>query len=321
MKTIINILFIIFFGSFVQAAPTITTVLNNQQWDANSTWNLNRQPQNNDTIVISTGKTLILDHNVSLNNVYIKILGILKFQGGKLTLDATSVIMIFGSGSIIGTGNNEQIRLAGIHKYKGGEGTITGPAVANISSGSGFLPFTLPVRFLSFGAIKKQRSVELTWSTAEENNNSHFDIQRSMDGRTWNNVGVVFGNINAGAVNYYQFDDKTIVTGTFYYRLKQVDKDGNFMYSTVKTVHAGEPASKAKVYGSGKKTIFIEFNEQIKSDIVVRVFNSNGQAVQQMVIREAAYRYEIQLPMSSTGVYIVHLTDEKSSKEVKKVFL
>src|SRR5688500_1542746 len=134
MKTIYTSLFTLMFAATLQAT-TITAVVNNGQWNVNSTWNLNRQPQNNDTIVIPVGFTVLLDQHITLDNIYLLIYGTLRFNGGKLTLNNICSILIQSGGRIIGTSNSEQIRLGGIFKYKGDEGTISGPALANAVSG------------------------------------------------------------------------------------------------------------------------------------------------------------------------------------------
>src|SRR5688572_1932859 len=171
MKTLYALLLTLLFAVTLQAT-TITAVVNNGQWNVNSSWNLNRQPQNDDTIYIPVGITIVLDQHISLNNIGLFIYGTLRFEGGKLTLNNASTILIQSGGKITGTSNSEQIRLGGIFKYKGDEGIITGPAFANSVSGDGFLPLTLPVRFTSFSAKGNAGKNELTWVTSEEINNS-----------------------------------------------------------------------------------------------------------------------------------------------------
>ncbi|HUQ64824.1 MAG TPA: G8 domain-containing protein [Flavitalea sp.] len=304
-------------------AGKITAVQNNGQWNTNSTWNLNRTPQDNDTIVIPAGINVILNYNCSLNNVYIKILGTLTFSGGKLDLDALGNIMIYTGGSISGTNNGEQIRIGGVHKYKGSEGTLTGPAQANITTGSapnGFASL-LPVKFISFYVRKSGLGVELTWSTAEEKNNSHFQIERSADGRNWKDVAVVFAAANSFPVNQYQYNDKFASTGTIYYRLKQVDKDGQFSYSTIKTIYGDNRGGIAKIYVASTKTIAIEFNEQITGNVLVRVISMNGQSIHEQVISQPSYRYEMKVTNALSGTYAVQIISDGKPADVKKVVL
>ena len=321
MKTLNSLFFTLLISASVCGAPKITAVINNGQWDVNSTWDLNRQPQDNDTIVIPAGITVVLDHSASLNNVYIRIYGTLRFIGGMLTIDILSTIYIQAGGKIVGTSNSEQIKLGGIHKYKGGEGTITGPAIANAASGNGFVFLTLPVKFISFYAAKTGSVVELTWSTAEEINNSHFNVQRSTDGSTWKDIAVVMAVSKPAPINKYAYSDKSNNSGTVYYRLKQVDKDGRYTYSTIKTIHHNRESGMANVYVSAKQTIAIEFNEQVTGKVIVRVVGVNGQSLREQHFTQPAYHYQLQVANAVPGVYVMQVISDTNKAIVKKVVL
>ena len=320
MKTLYTLLFTLFVATTLQAT-TITAVVNNGQWDVNSTWNLNRQPQNNDTIYIPAGITVVLDQHVALNNIYLLINGTLRFGGGKLTLNSVGSILIQTGGKIIGTSNSEQIRLGGIFKYKGEEGTISGPALANSVSGDGFMPLTLPVKFISFTAKRQTTKILLNWVTAEEINNSHFEVQRSEDGQNWKHISIVFAVNNPGPVNQYAYSDLNISTSKVYYRLKQVDKDGNFSYSVIKTVNANEQTTAATIYAPAKQTIAIEFKEPTKRNMVVRIINVNGQLVHEQQFNSTASRFNVYLPKALPGIYAVQVWNGDNEPEVKKVVL
>src|SRR5688500_9299570 len=100
MKTIYTSLFTLLFAATLQAT-TITAVVNNGQWDVNSTWNLNRVPQDNDTIVIPVGFTVVVNQHITLNNIYLLINGTLRFNGGKFTMNNICSILIQSGGKII----------------------------------------------------------------------------------------------------------------------------------------------------------------------------------------------------------------------------
>lgn len=320
MKTIYTLLFTLLIAATLQAT-TITAVVNNGQWDVNSTWSLNRQPQNNDTIVIPVGYTVVLNPHVTLNNIYLLIYGTLRFNGGKLTLNNVCSILIQSGGRIIGTSNNEQIKLGGVFKYKGAEGTIIGPALANSVSGDGFIPLTLPVKYTGFFAKRQAGKNELTWITSEEINNSHFNVQRSEDGQTWKNIAVVFAVSNPGPVNRYAYSDLYAGANKVYYRLKQVDQDGRYAYSSIKSVNGDEQTSNANIYASAKQTVTIEFNEKVKGKVIVRIININGQAVREQQFTQSANRFEVYVPNAVPGVYAVQVLSDENIRNVKKVIL
>ncbi|MEM6803191.1 MAG: hypothetical protein AAF696_17425, partial [Bacteroidota bacterium] len=90
---------------------------------------------------------------------------------------------------------------------------------------------TFPVEFISFTAEQAGADVKLDWSTALEINSDRFEIERSEDGISFSKIGSVAstGGQN-GAV--YTFYDQSPLTGTNVYRLRQVDIDGRYDYST-----------------------------------------------------------------------------------------
>lgn len=94
----------------------------------------------------------------------------------------------------------------------------------------------LPVQFLSFTAQKRDHSVLLSWETATEQNSDYFEIQKSADGSRFVPIGTVTASGNSNAVTNYAFSDVRPLSGRNFYRLKEVDLDGTFMYSEILTV-------------------------------------------------------------------------------------
>ncbi|MEO8762961.1 MAG: T9SS type A sorting domain-containing protein [Ginsengibacter sp.] len=95
----------------------------------------------------------------------------------------------------------------------------------------------LVVRLISFTARLDNKKVIVNWKTASEINNKGFDIQRSIDGVNWTNIGFVNGSINSSRETNYQFNDLKPVRGKGFYRLRQVDLDGKYSYSMVASVN------------------------------------------------------------------------------------
>ncbi|MDI3318423.1 T9SS type A sorting domain-containing protein [Pinibacter soli] len=88
----------------------------------------------------------------------------------------------------------------------------------------------LPVDFISFKAVLNAGKANLTWSTENEVSNDHFDVERSSDGRTFAKLGAVAAS--HAPVGNYTFVDASPLNNN-YYRLKQVDVNGDFKYSKV----------------------------------------------------------------------------------------
>ncbi len=106
----------------------------------------------------------------------------------------------------------------------------------------------LPVKWLSFDAITKGKDVQLNWSTTDEAGNKGFDILQSTDQQNWKSIAWIPAATSLGDVKAYQFTDTHPATGINYYRLKQVDMDGNFSYSRVQSVSFKQSQPKEGIY-------------------------------------------------------------------------
>ncbi len=120
-----------------------------------------------------------------------------------------------------------------------GDGYVTSPPTNNFS------PFTfgsksgggaLPVEIVYFNVSEDKEEVTLNWKTATETNNSHFLIQRRSPDGDFKNIGKKRGFGTSYEPKTYTFQDDMASSGTYYYRLKQVDHDGSFEYSEIKAL-------------------------------------------------------------------------------------
>ena len=105
-----------------------------------------------------------------------------------------------------------------------------------VSGGTVTILCPLPVELTSFTATNNQKEVTLDWTTASELNNSHFDIEHSIDGANFRAIDEVIGNGTTQEKQAYSYTHTTPANGTNYYRLKQVDYDGAFEYSDIRVV-------------------------------------------------------------------------------------
>jgi|GEM_PF-1841221 len=92
----------------------------------------------------------------------------------------------------------------------------------------------LPVEFVSLDLLQTGNQVEIIWTTSSESDNSHFIVERSSDGIHWFEIGHVKGVGNSSQINQYTFTDYQPLFGRAFYRLKQMDTDGQASYSAVK---------------------------------------------------------------------------------------
>lgn len=132
-------------------------------------------------------------------------------------------------------------------------GTATANTTGNIVSGN-FTTFSkfalanklgggnpLPIELLSFDLEKINNNTRLIWVTATEKNNRHFIIERAADNENYFPIGYVRSKKeNSNEKLNYEFTDEKPLQGLNYYRLKQVDIDGNFDYTPVRVIEFEE---------------------------------------------------------------------------------
>ena len=93
-----------------------------------------------------------------------------------------------------------------------------------------------PVELANFTVQSKDKAVNLNWQTETEDNNSGFEIERSTNSRDWDVIGFERGQGTSTQVQSYSFADMRPLPGYNYYRLKQIDFDGQFEYSNIQSV-------------------------------------------------------------------------------------
>ncbi|MCX6214778.1 endonuclease/exonuclease/phosphatase family protein [Spirosoma sp.] len=129
--------------------------------------------------------------------------------------------------------------------YVAGSVASVRPAVVNYALTTSdhyptFARFTLsgplPVRLTSFTAKAVGETVGISWTTANETNSAYFEVERSADAREFASISRVAAAGDAQATKNYGLVDEHPLSGTNYYRLKQVDLDGKTAYSTIVSV-------------------------------------------------------------------------------------
>jgi hypothetical protein len=110
-------------------------------------------------------------------------------------------------------------------------------------SGSGVCAgiVALPTELLSFELFNENdNAVNLSWQTATESSSDYFAIQRSQNGVDWETIANADGAGFSNELLSYEYDDRSPLPGVNYYRLKQVDFDGEFVYSEERAVNTSE---------------------------------------------------------------------------------
>lgn len=301
-------------------ATPITGIINNGPWKNATTWDKNRKPLNGDTIVIPAGKIVVVNSWETLDNVFIKVYGTLRFTNifTALDLNSASKVVVYNGGVIQATLNYLQyITIGNNTVFMSGQ--IVGPQIASSSTGSGFTGFSpLPVKFVGFTVTRKNNDVLVQWSTSQEVNADMFTVERSMDGVNWTSVAYVAAIGNSSNINNYSFTDKNINGKTIYYRVKETDFGGSFVYTDIKSIKAEATTSNIGI-ASVQNKVLLRFPKEIKGKIVVRFVSLNGQVIDQQTINNPVG--QIVLNSKVTGNYIISLSNGSDVNTAKQVIL
>ena len=137
----------------------------------------------------------------------------------------------------------------------------------------------MPIVISLWKASNLDNSVLLEWSTASEENNDYFTIERSFNGVSWVAIGKVNGAGTTTVENFYSFEDKEPVEGISYYRLKQTDYNGEYSYSSVKCINRPKkPNDSFVVYTNHEANAFIVDGEVIAA-CPIEVYSTTGARV------------------------------------------
>lgn len=169
---------------------------------------------------------------------------------------------------------------------------------------------TLPLKLETFSTAYVDKAVVLNWKTTSERDFSHFVIERSVDGKSYSDIALVFA-AGGTAENIYSYKDKTAAmqAGIAYYRLRMVDEDRSFSYSFVSSVHLSknEKITSIDVYPNPTKnsvSISVPGSWQGKT-INLKIYNGTGALKTNKEIRLAGASADIALSNLPTGIYIV----------------
>ena len=155
------------------------------------------------------------------------------------------------------------------------------------------------------------KKADVSWSTLIEENNQHFEIEKSYNGMDYRFVALVPGAGNSEELREYNYLDTELSPGKIYYRIKQVDFDGNYEYSEVRSINirAEEFVSIFPNPITNDK-IRLEIIGEKEQDYQVSVYNVTGQKVSDFTLQyqdtESKTVFEVSLdPLIPAGTYFV----------------
>jgi hypothetical protein len=265
---------------------------------------------------------------------------------GAITTSLTANVEV-EVGEVVFTSNvgdvNTELRLASL--TDGGSSTIAGlnwemstnranltaltygPGSVNSAlgySGYSFVPLnvTLPVKFLSFYALKTGDDAKLNWTVENDEDNQFFDIERSTDGRTYTKFASVNAKANGKSVNTYDGADarlSSLNAKTIYYRIKQLDKSGTALYSPIRTLNVSATGSASLFPNPARSMSKLVVDAPVggKASIVVR--DATGKQAMQVNTNfvKGVNQLDLNVAALASGEYNVTITAEGVTQTLK----
>ncbi len=172
----------------------------------------------------------------------------------------------------------------------------------------------MPVTLVAFDAAKEGNTALLTWSTTEEVNSDRFEIQRSLNGNVWVTIGSVRSNGESSILRNYTYTDDSPEKGENLYRLRMVDLDGTYAFSTIRTVSVENGTGRITAYPNpvvnGKLTISMPGAEKYRAEITTLTGN--------LVLQQSlAKTQELNLRGLVSGMYVLRVISTNGDVQTK----
>ena len=189
---------------------------------------------------------------------------------------------------------------------------------------------TVPVELTFFKALERNNRARLTWQTASEKNNQGFEIQRSIDGAKFQNIGFVKGQGQSSVLQNYQFEDNDPLSilringqissiPVAYYRLRQIDFDGTSSFSKVESIALKNKEKGFKIYPNPVHDKFatLEIEGEDEGGIL-QIINAVGSVIKTEIVNGRIKTLDMSL--IPNGLYIVEFKNN-TNHYTQKIFI
>jgi hypothetical protein len=168
---------------------------------------------------------------------------------------------------------------------------------------------SLPVELAKFQATPQQNTIALNWQTTTELNNDYFSVEQASNGSDFRSIGEVVGAGTTTEVQNYTFIDENPSAGMNYYRLKQVDFNGNFEYSGILAVEYSKQQSVNFFPNPVRDELSINTNA---NNTTISIYNLQGQLIRQLSNITIEGQYNLNMTDLHAGLYQIQITDSET---------
>lgn len=173
---------------------------------------------------------------------------------------------------------------------------------------------TLPVKLTSFTGVNKSNTITLNWQTQYEQNSSHFNVQRSIDGINFTDVARVAANQNSNVPLTYKYNDvlsAAIQTQkTVFYRLQSVDIDGRFSNSQILALQLNKTDIQLLVSPNPAKDILqVQTGKGLAGNAVLTILDAMGRQLykKDIMLQLGSNTIAINISLLTPGIYYLRL--------------
>lgn len=193
-------------------------------------------------------------------------------------------------------------------------GSITSNAVSSFGYFAiGSIGYVLPMHFISVGAQRVTGVTTVRWKTARETNVDHYEVERMNTSGSFAKIGSVISN-NYQHETEYEYIDGLPLTGTAMYRIRSVDRDGQYSYSKVVSVSESDNAAGFRVLNNpANEAIYLTASAAYKGTYHYELFSSAGQLMQNGKLNIGGNDIvTIPLSMKTTaGIYLLQVKNKE----------
>ena len=180
------------------------------------------------------------------------------------------------------------------------------------------IPFTaassVPLTWSYVKAQLNSNQTLVSWGTEQESNTSEFEIEHSADGRTFTKIGELPAAGNSQTIKKYSFTHLQPVTGFNYYRVKQIDKDGNYKYSVIVTVLKRNGIKNTMVAPNPVKDMLHVVEPDQTYIESAEIYNITGSLLIRKVIKSDVQVFSLPVSALTNGSYVIKINYKTESK-------
>jgi len=163
-------------------------------------------------------------------------------------------------------------------------------------------------------AKKQPASTLITWKVAAEENVSSYELEKSVDGSNFNKIGAIVANQSSA---YSLIDNSP--SSIAYYRVKNIDRDGKFKYSSILKVSNGASTFIKKVYPvPAINEVYLQ-QEPVTYGATISLLATDGRWIKTIIPQANSMQTKIELAGLAKGLYLLKYSDGKGSEEVLKL--